>query len=86
MSQAWGGKIRHSELREMLKAYMQDIEKFMIKAMENGTIKKCESSFLTYMYFGNLISVAVYNVIKNDSMKLDEITDNFMEHLLNGIK
>ena len=38
------------------------------------------------MYFGTLVSVAVYNVIKNDSIKLDEITDNFMEHLLNGIK
>ena len=86
MSQAWGGKIRHSELRELLKEYMEDIEKFLIKAMDNGIIKKCESSFLTYMYFGTLGSVAVYNVIKNDSMKLDEITDNFMENLLNGIK
>jgi TetR/AcrR family transcriptional regulator len=86
MSQAWGGKIRHSELRELLKAYMEDIENFLIKAMEDGTIKKCESSFLSYMYFGNLGSVAVYNVMKNDSMKLDEITDSFMEHLMNGIK
>ena len=86
MSQAWGGKIRHSELRELLKAYMKDIENFLIRAMEDGTIKKCEPSFLTYTYFGTLGSVAVYNVVKNDSMKLDEITDNFMEHLLNGIK
>ncbi len=86
MSQAWGGKIRHSELRELLKEYMEDIEKFLMKAMDNGIIKKCESSFLTYMYFGTLGSVAVYNVIKNDSMKLDEITDNFMDNLLNGIK
>lgn len=86
MSQAWGGKIRHSELRELLKSYMEDIEKFLIKAMEDGTIKKCDSSFLTYTYFGTLASVAVYNVIKNDSMKLDEITDNFMNHLLNGIR
>ena len=86
MSQAWGGKIRHSELRELLKVYMEDIEKFLIKAMENGTIKKCEPSLLTYMYFGTLGSVAVYNIIKNDSMKLDEITDSFMENLLNGIK
>jgi TetR/AcrR family transcriptional regulator len=86
MSQAWGGKIRHSELRELLKEYMGDIEKFLMEAMENGIIKKCESSFITYMYFGTLGSVAVYNVIKNDSMKLDEITDNFMDNLLNGIK
>jgi len=86
MSQVWGGKIRHFELRELLKVYMGDIEKFLIKAMEDGTIKKCDSSFLTYSYFGTLVSAAVYNVIKNDSMKLDEITDNFMDHLLNGIK
>jgi len=86
MSQAWGGKIRHSELRELLKVYMEDIEKFLIKAMEDGTIKKCDSSFLAYTYFGTLGSVAVYNVIKNDSMKLDEITDSFLDHLLNGIK
>jgi TetR/AcrR family transcriptional regulator len=86
MSQAWGGKIRHSELRDLLKVYMEDIENFLTKAMEDGTIKKCEPSFLTYMYFGNLGSVAVYNIIKSDSMQLDEITDNFMEHLLNGIK
>ncbi|MGH4051740.1 MAG: TetR/AcrR family transcriptional regulator [Clostridium sp.] len=86
MSQVWGGKIRHFELRELLKVYMEDIEKFLIKAMEEGTIKKCDSSFLTYTYFGALASVGVYNVVKNDSMKLDEITDNFMEHLLNGIK
>ena len=86
MSQAWGGKIRHSELRELLKVYMKDIEKFLVKAMEDGTIRKCESSFLTYMYFGELVSVAIYNVIKNDSMKLDEITDNFIYRLLNGIK
>jgi TetR/AcrR family transcriptional regulator len=38
------------------------------------------------MYFGTLVSVAAYNVIKNDSMKLDEVTDSFMQHLLNGIK
>ena len=86
ISQAWGGKIRHSELRELLKEYLEDIEKFLKMAMEDGAIKECESSFLTYMYFGTLVSVAVYNVIKNDSIKLDEITDNFMEHLLNGIK
>ncbi len=86
MSQVWGGKIRHFELRELLKVYMEDIEKFLIKAMDDGIIKKCESSFLTYSYFGTLVSIAVYNVVKNDSMKLDEITDNFMEHLLNGIK
>jgi TetR/AcrR family transcriptional regulator len=86
MSQVWGGKIRHFELREMLKLYMDDIEKFLIKAMEGGIIKECESSFLTYSYFGTLVSTAVYNVVKDDSMKLDEITDNFMEHLLNGIK
>ncbi|MBZ9689723.1 TetR/AcrR family transcriptional regulator [Clostridium estertheticum] len=86
MSQAWGGKIRHSELRELLKSYMEDIEKFLIKAMEDGTIKKGDASFLTYTYFGTLASVAVYNVIKNDSMKLDENTDSFIEHLLNGIK
>lgn len=86
MSQAWGGKIRHTELRELLKGYMEDIEKFLVKTMEDGAIKKCEPSFLTFMYFGTLGSVAVYNIIKNDSMKLDEITDNFMEHLLNGIK
>jgi len=86
MSQVWGGKIRHFELRELLKVYLEDIEKFLIKAMEEGAIKKCDASFLTYTYFGALASVAVYNVVKNDSMKLDEITDNFMEHLLNGIK
>jgi len=86
MSQAWGGKIRHSELRELLKGYMGDIENFLIKVIEDGAIKKCDSSFLTYMYFGTLGSVAVYNIIKNDNMKLDEITDNFMEQLLNGIK
>ena len=86
MSQVWGGKIRHFELRELLKVYMEDIENFLIKAMEDGAIKKCDSSFLTFSYFGTLVSAAVYNVIKNDSMKLDEITDNFMEHLLYGIK
>jgi TetR/AcrR family transcriptional regulator len=86
MSQAWGGKIRHSELRDLLKEYMKDIEKFLVSAMEDGTIKKCDSSFLTFTYFGMLGSVAVYNVISNDSMKLDEITDSFMERLLNGIK
>lgn len=86
MSQAWGGKIRHSELRELLKEYMGDIESFLMEVMENGIIKKCEPSFITHMYFGTLGSVAIYNVIKNDSMKLDEITDNFMDNLLNGIK
>lgn len=86
ISQAWGGKIRHSELRELLKEYLEDIEKFLKMAMKDDAIKECESSFLTYMYFGNLVSVAIYNVIKNDSIKLDEITDNLMEHLLNGIK
>ena len=86
MSQVWGGKIRHFELRELLNGYMEDIQKFLMKAMEDGTIKKCDSYFLTYSYFGTLVSASVYNVIKNDSMKLDEITDNFMEYLLNGIR
>jgi TetR/AcrR family transcriptional regulator len=86
ISQAWGGKIRHSELRELLKGYMEDIENFLVMAMDDGAIKRCESSLLAYMYFGTLVSVAAYNVIKNDSMKLDEVTDSFMQHLLNGIK
>ncbi|WP_298842013.1 TetR/AcrR family transcriptional regulator [Clostridium sp.] len=86
MSQAWGGKIRHLELRELLKGYMEDIKKFLINAMDDGAIKKCEPSFLTYIYFGTLVSVAIYYVINNDSMKLDEITDNFINGLLNGIK
>ena len=86
MSQAWGGKIRHLELRGLLKIYMEDLEKFLTKAMEDGAIKKCEPSFFTYIYFGTLVSVAIYYVINNDSMKLDEITDSFIERLLNGIK
>ena len=39
ISQAWGGKIRHSELRELLKEYLEDIEKFLKMAMEDGAIK-----------------------------------------------
>lgn len=85
MSQLWGQEIRHLELRMVLREYIETIEKYLIDAMDQGKIKKGNTSFMAYAFFGNLCSTAVYELIDEES-DVNELIDNLMEFILKGIE
>lgn len=86
MSQLWGQESRQLELREGINKYIIDIEKYVKEAMENGYIKKGESSFIAYTIFGMLCSAAIYELINKDKANIDELVDNIMNYILKGIE
>lgn len=85
MSQLWGQEIRHLELRNALRAYIATIEEYLIEAVKQGKIKRGETSFMAYSFFGNLCSAAVYELI-NNTTDVNEVIDNLMDNILKGIE
>ncbi|OBR93515.1 MULTISPECIES: TetR/AcrR family transcriptional regulator [Clostridium] len=86
MSQLWGQEVRQLELREYIRKYIVYIQSYLDDAMEKGYIKTCNSSFLAYDLFGTICSVAVYELINEKNKDLNEMIDNLMYRILNGIK
>lgn len=86
MSQLWGQEIRQLELRESLKNYISYIELYLEEAMLEGIVKKGDASFMAYTLFGTICSAAVYELINEDKKNLDEMIDNLLSYVLNGIK
>jgi AcrR family transcriptional regulator len=86
MSQLWGQEIRHLELRDSIRKYLSVIEGYLNEAMEAGIIKRAESSFLAYAFFGTLCSAAVYELINNNLSNVDDVIESLMEYVLKGIQ
>lgn len=86
MSQLWGEELRQQELREIIRLYILQIERYLKEAMEAGLLKKGETTFMAYTFFGALCSGAVYEIINEDQKEIDEIIENITTYILKGIQ
>lgn len=86
MSQLWGQESRQLELRNVIGEYIEIIEKYLKDAMEKGYIKKGETKFMSYTFFGLLCSGAVYDLIYNGKENMENLTNNLTKYVLNGIE
>jgi AcrR family transcriptional regulator len=86
MSQLWGREIRHLQIREVIQLYINVIEKHLKEAMEQGVIKKSETSLMGYTFFGTLCSAAVYQLINKDKIDVENVIDKLMQYILTGIQ
>lgn len=86
LSQLWGQELRQAELRTIIRQYIMDIEGYLKTAMEDGSVKSGETSFMSYTFFGTLMAAAVYGLINEDQTDLEEIEKNLTGFLLKGIE
>lgn len=86
MSQLWGSQIRQFDIRRKIEKYINDIEKYVKDAVNEGSIKNGETSFMGYAIFGMLCSASIYELINEDKEKIDEVADSLMEYILKGIE
>lgn len=85
ISHMWGKEIRNSNIRDKIETYLKGIEKHITNAMEQGLIKKENPSVTAYLFFGSLCSAAVYEVMSNKDIKLEQIEKNLIEFTLRGM-
>lgn len=86
MSQLWGQESRQFELRQVVRVYIGEIEKFIKEAMEAGALKKGETQFMAYTLFGTICSGAVYELINDNQEKVDYLVENITNYILKGIE
>lgn len=83
-SQLWGKEIRQFELRDIVNNYINYIESFISTSINAKMIKKGNSMLITYLFVGILSSCSIYEVSQNEE-NIDDIVDNVMNYILNGI-
>jgi len=86
MSQLWGREIRNLQIREVIQLYINIIEKYLKDAMEQGVIKKSDTSFMAYIFLGTICSTAVYELENKDNIDIENVIDNLMQYILTGIQ
>lgn len=86
MSQLWGQEIRQIELREAIRTYIVHFQAYLQKAMDEGTVKQGEASFMAYTVFGTLCSAAVYELINREQGDISDVVDNLIKYILTGIE
>lgn len=82
MSQLWGREIRHLQIREVIQLYINIIEKYLKEAIEQGVLKKSETSFTAYMFFGTLCSAAVYELVNKNNIDIEDVINDLMHYIL----
>lgn len=85
MSQLWGQELRHLQLREIVRRYLERIESRILRGMNEGSVKESDSKFMSYYFFGTLCSSAIYELF-NEGTDLDKMVDDLIDYWLNGIK
>lgn len=86
LSQLWGQELRQIEVRGLVRKYIMDIEKYLKEAIDDGTVKSSETSFMSYTFFGTVVAAAVYELINEDKINLEEIEKNLTSYILKGIQ
>ncbi|WP_160676844.1 TetR/AcrR family transcriptional regulator [Clostridium sp. C8-1-8] len=86
MSQLWGQELRQLELRNQLQKYVYSIEIYIKEASDTGLIRKGETAFLAYAFFGSLISAAIYEILNIDKINLENIIDNLIDYNFRGLQ
>lgn len=85
MSQLWGVEIRQLELREVIQKYIILIEGYIRDAIQKEAVKKGNESLMAYTFFGALSSTAVYELINNDDIDIEDLIENLTNYLLYGM-
>lgn len=86
MSQLWGQESRQLGLRESIKKYINYIQLYIVEAIENKVLKCSDPSYAAYTLFGTLCSVAIYELINEEKKNFDDLTNNILNNILNGIQ
>lgn len=85
ISQIWGKENRQSEIRMLLNTYFREIEKVMEQAMSEGVVKKGNPKLMSFLFFGNLIATAIYEIVNNGVQSIDDTVNEIIELSLRGI-
>lgn len=85
MSQLWGTENRQNELRHKIRSYIKEIEVNIKSAMENGKIEKGDTELIAFQFFGSLCSSAIYESVRIEKVKLEDIIDGTIKFTLNGL-
>ncbi|MEG2917049.1 MAG: TetR/AcrR family transcriptional regulator [Clostridium sp.] len=86
MSQVWGQKERHEEIRCQIKHLINMNSKFLEGTIENKNINNEDSGILSYCFIGVLFSSALYEIINNDNYNHDEVVEKFMNYINHGVR
>ena len=85
ISQIWGKENRQSEIRMLLNTYFREIENVMEQAMSEGVVKKGNPKLMSFLFFGNLIATAIYEIVNNGVQSIDDTVNEIIELSLRGI-
>lgn len=85
LSQMWGQEQRQQELRERIKKYISIIETIIVDAMESNLIKKGDSFLVAHLFFGSLVSAAMYELIYSDDINVETMISTLMEYSFKGM-
>jgi len=86
MSQVWGQKERHEEIREQVMHLISMNSKFLEGITKERHIADGDSDILSYCFIGVLFSSALYEIINNDNYDHDEVVEKFMNYINYGIR
>lgn len=86
MSQIWGNKDIHIEMREQIKHIINISSKGVDELITEGYISDDNSEVLSYCFIGILFSSALYEILNEDQYNHDEIIDKFMSYIRYGLK
>lgn len=85
LSQLWGQELRQTELRNEIASYISGIEGVLDEAKKEGLIRECNTAFISYTFFGSLVSAAIYELSNVDKVDLEETINSLTEIALKGI-
>jgi AcrR family transcriptional regulator len=85
MSQLWGQELRQLELRKVVEEYIKYLEGYLKEGMDSGAIKKGETYFMAYTFFGTLCSTALYELINGNKTEINHVIENLFKYIFNGI-
>ena len=85
LSQLWGTDQRQSNLRDIVKEYINDIKIIIDEAIECNMVKNSDSLVLAHAFFGSFTSIALYNVLNTDKENLNTVIDTTLEFTLRGL-
>ena len=86
ISQLWGQDGRQVELRSKLEKYLKVIEVYIKKAMDDGTIIHGNPAFMAHIFFGTLISAAIYEVSNIQKIDLQSTINNLIQASFYGLE
>ena len=86
MSQIWGNKNIHIEIREQIKHIMSMSSERINEMIKYGYISESNSEILSYCFIGVLFSSALYDILNENEYNQAEIIEKFMNYIRNSLK